>query len=108
MRPSAPELRAELQQRISWPLFNLALPLVAMAWLLTGERNRRGIWKRILAASLCDIGVVAYGVGMSEVLTKRPELTALLYSGMALAVIIPLIILAWPARKGSPHQGAIA
>lgn len=48
--------RAEAHQRLTWPALALGLPLFALAVLFSGEFNRRGQWRRIVAAS---IGMVA-------------------------------------------------
>lgn len=43
--------RAELHQRLTWPLFSLSLPLFSLAVLFSSEFNRRGQWRRMLAAA---------------------------------------------------------
>jgi lipopolysaccharide export system permease protein len=43
---------AEGHQRITWPLFALAMPLMALALLFSSEFNRRGQWKRMVVAAV--------------------------------------------------------
>lgn len=44
--------RAEANQRLTWPLFAIALPLFAIATLFSSEFNRRGQSRRMIAASI--------------------------------------------------------
>lgn len=79
-------LRAEGHQRLVWPLYNLALALVGVAMLLSGEFNRRGQWKRILMASGIAIVVALAGVGMRNLVVKQPVMIPLMYGIVAIAV----------------------
>ena len=47
------ELVAEGHQRLASPFYSIAFVLIALAALLSGEFNRRGQVRRIVAAVLC-------------------------------------------------------
>lgn len=72
-------LRAEGHQRITWPLFAMALPMLALAFLSTGEFNRRGQWKRILHAAVAMVVVVMLFFALRNMIVKNPWLTPSLY-----------------------------
>lgn len=57
----AASFRAEANQRLTWPLFALSLPLFALATLFSSEFNRRGQGKRMITAAVgMALIVVAY------------------------------------------------
>lgn len=71
--------RAEGHQRLIWPLYNLALAMLAASLLLTGEYSRRGQWKRIAVAAACAIATVLIAIGLRNLVVKQPMAMPLLY-----------------------------
>jgi lipopolysaccharide export system permease protein len=71
--------RAEAHQRIAWPLYNLALAMLAVATLLSGEFNRRGNWRRVAAVSVGAILIALCGMGLRNLIVNYPVLVPLLY-----------------------------
>lgn len=80
--------RAEGHQRLSWPLFCLALPLAALAILFSSEFNRRGQWRRITGAGAGMALLVMLYFGLRNLSMKFALLTPLMY----LAVLGPLAV----------------
>ncbi len=75
----APMLRAEAHQRIIWPLFGIALPLLAVALLQAAEFNRRGQLKRIVFAVICAAIFILLFFALRSAIVKQPFMTPLLY-----------------------------
>jgi len=72
-------LRAEAHQRLTWPLFALALPALMLGILSAGEFNRRGQWRRIMQAAVSMVAVVMVYFALRNVIVKQPWLTPALY-----------------------------
>lgn len=90
--------RAEGHQRITWPLLSLMLPLVGLAFLLSGEFNRRGQWQRLALAVAAVAGLVLVIVSMKSLIVKQPALWPLLYLAVALPAAVAVYVLSAPAR----------
>ncbi len=73
------QFRMEGHDRLTAPLLNLALPLVALALLLGAEFNRRGHAFRILLAVAVIVGVVASMIGIKSLGRRIPDITPLIY-----------------------------
>lgn len=85
------QLRAEGHQRIVWPLYNIALGMLAVAVLLSGEFNRRGNWKRITILSVASIIIALAGIGLRNIVVTHPILLPILY-GFVSTIIIGSIV----------------
>jgi len=80
------KLQAEAHQRLTWPVYNLVLCLVALSTLLSGEFNRRGHWKRIVIGTLATIGIVAIALSIQNLAARIPHFTILMYSNVAMFI----------------------
>lgn len=85
-------LRAEAHQRLTWPMFGIVLPLLALALLSSGEFNRRGQWKRIVMAAGSIVLVTLIYFALRGMIVKQAWATPLLY---VLQVAILLSSLHW-------------
>mgnify|MGYP006309810713 CR=1 FL=1 len=72
--------RVEAHQRLTSPLLGLALPLIGLAALLTGEFNRRGQGRRILAAVGLAVAVQAGTLGAANIAARDLAAVPLLYA----------------------------
>lgn len=81
-----PALRAEAHQRITWPLYTLALPLMALATLMSSQFNRRGQWKRTLFAAVSAIAIVLIAFSLRNIAVRHPWAIGLMY-GLSLGTI---------------------
>lgn len=84
----ASRLIAEGHNRISWPLFPLALALLAVAILLGGEFNRRGQWQRISAVVAFSGISLAASVGFLHLAIENPWVIMLMYVNVGLLITI--------------------
>lgn len=88
------ELIAEGHQRLATPLYVVAFVMVALAALLSGQLNRRGQTRRVLAAILCVAALEALALALHDLairsLSAIPAMYAvpLLSSFGALAVLL--------------------
>ena len=93
---------AEAHQRIVSPLYALGLLAIAMAALLGGQFNRRGQWRRILAAILAAFAFEAIGLGLVNLVAKSTALTPLMYLNVAAVIGGSLLVLARRPRRAAP------
>lgn len=88
---------AESHQRLTWPLFGLALPLLMVALLQASEFNRRGQNRRIIFAVILAAVTVLGFFGLRSAAAKIPALLILLYCWL-LGVIAASLYLLISAR----------
>jgi len=87
LREQRQGLIADGHQRLLAPLGPLVFPLVALAALLSGEHNRRGQSRRVIAASLIIVCIQAGMLGFTNLAAKVP----LALAGMYLVTLLPLV-----------------
>lgn len=71
--------RAEANQRLTWPLFSVALPLFVLATLFSTEFSRRGQSRRIVFAAIGMAFLVGLYFTVRNLTAKNGELVPLLY-----------------------------
>lgn len=74
-----PALRAEAHYRLTWPIYTLSLPLLALALLLSSEFNRRGQWKRIVFAGVMAVAIVILSFSFRSIAVSHPIGVVLMY-----------------------------
>ncbi len=84
---SVDEFLAEAHGRLSAPLLNIALALVALVGVLMGEFNRRGYGRRIIWASIIALVIRLASLVTQAAAADQPELNPLQYV-FPLAVIL--------------------
>lgn len=106
------KFRAELHQRLASPFYSIALALIALAALLTGEHNRRGHWRRVLSALGAGLVFEAVALALVNIMVKTPSLAPLLYLNLAFAIGIPAYVLSrdrlFRHRRTPPNAPRIA
>jgi lipopolysaccharide export system permease protein len=104
-------LRAEAHQRLTWPLFAMVMPMLALAFLMAGEFNRRGQWKRMVQAAIALVATIMLFFALRNLIVKQPWLTPSLYLLVFGAMAFSVCLLArgriLPARP-IPPQGVAA
>lgn len=101
-------LRAELHQRLGWPLMCLVIPVLALSLLSAGEFNRRGQWKRIVtAAAGIAISVMLFFM-LRSTIVKHSFMTPMLYAYCLGVLLASLHLLAtgrywWSRNQTKPH-----
>ena len=72
-------MRAEAHDRLTSPLYNLALILIPFVAVVCGIYNRRGYTGRLAAAMAAAVGVRLAGFGMMALASSSPMLIPMLY-----------------------------
>lgn len=88
------ELMAEVHHRLVWPLYNVALAMLAVVLLLTGEFNRRGNWQRLTWSSMLAVAVVAMDMVIENITATNPMLVPVVYGN----IVLVLAVSAWFMR----------
>jgi lipopolysaccharide export system permease protein len=76
----------ELNLRLARPLAALAMALLPVACLLTGEFNRRGQFRRVMLAILLAFAMEVLDVGLQEMAAHTIAAIVLLYANLLLPV----------------------
>jgi lipopolysaccharide export system permease protein len=82
------KLRMEGHDRLSSPLLGLAFPLIALAFLLCGDFNRRGQMWRIVAGVLVCTALQAAQLGVKGFAEKAPAMMPLMYILPSLVILL--------------------
>jgi lipopolysaccharide export system permease protein len=98
-------LFAEGHQRLVAPLYVLAFVMVALAALLSGEHNRRGQIKRVLAAIVCVAALEGLSLALHDLATESFLAVPAMYAAAVLPTLIAMIVLLRrPRRRGAALQ----
>lgn len=97
-RQHVARLRAEGHSRLASPLLALALTLAALAALVPGEHDRRGIARRVIAAVVVAAAIQTASIGAQNAIAKWPMLTPLIY----LSTLLPIAVGYWWLAAGPP------
>lgn len=95
-------MKAEAHHRLIWPLFALALPALALAFLFSGEYNRRGQWKRVVQATAAIILTMLVFFALRNMSAKHMWLTPVLYMMVASVFWASLTMIATGRRFKLP------
>ncbi len=79
---------AEGHARLSAPLLNIALAMIALAGVLVGEFSRQGYGRRIMIAAVCALVVRLAALAVAAAAADDPQLNVLQY---ALPIVVTLI-----------------
>lgn len=90
---------AEAHYRITAPILGLTLVLAGVAFLLGGEFNRRGQWRRILGAIVVALAVEAALVTVQNMSVKSPDLAYTMYLIVLVPMAVSLYTLAMRPRR---------
>ncbi len=73
------KLRAEGHHRLSWPLYNILLAMVGVIIFITGEFNRRGQGRRIIAGVVAAILLIIWSFGINWTVVRNASLVPLIH-----------------------------
>lgn len=80
---------AEGHNRITWPLYNVMLCMIALIPFVSGEFSRRGNGKKILTVSVISLMMIVFALAVKNIATKNIMLNILQYflviSGISLS-----------------------
>ena len=104
---------SEAHNRIVTPLFAYVLAGIGLAALLSGGADRRGHWRRILAAIAAAILFEALALFLVNATAKNSNFIPLMYLNPALTLAAAMVVirrgLSWPllgGRAAAPDPGA--
>lgn len=102
-------LRVEAHQRLTWPLYALAMTLIGLYGLSSGQFNRRGLWRRILGAGVFGMVFLGAAFLIRNLANQYPIAVVGMYANVILGIGIPLaLILRQRAYRAVPRQGGRA
>jgi lipopolysaccharide export system permease protein len=93
-RRNIDRLYAEAHDRLSSPLYNLALALIPFVAVACGTYNRRGYAGRVALAMGAAVAVRLAGFGIQAIAATTPGLSALLYVVPVGTILVCLMIIA--------------
>jgi lipopolysaccharide export system permease protein len=102
---NAQQFLAEGHYRLSAPLLNYAMALIAIVGLLGGEFSRRGYGQRIAIAAGVALLVRVISLGVQAACARNPELNPLQYAFPILVIGVGLAMLLGGARKTKSPSG---
>ena len=93
------ELIAEGHQRLAGPLQGLSFVLIALAALLSGQLNRRGQMRRVLAAILCIAALEALSLASHDMAIRSLQSVPVMYGASILPGLGALVVLLRAPRR---------
>lgn len=100
------EFLAEAHGRLSAPLLNIALALVALVGVLMGDFSRRGYGRRIMWASIIALVIRLVSLVAGAAAADEPQLNALQYALPLVVIVVTAVMLGGKsARKKRREMG---
>lgn len=96
------DFRAEAHEALSGPLYVLALPLLAVAFVISAGFRRQGFTGRILAAAVAGLALRLSGMAAKSAVSGEPSLWPIMYAPPVVGGIIAFWMLSglrWPVRR---------
>ena len=100
---NAANLRAEGHERLTMPIYALTFTIIALAALLSGNFDRRGLGRRMAVAILLIIIIQAGALGFTNLATRFPSLVPLVYLNALLPLVGGLYVLFGRRKRISGH-----
>lgn len=98
------KLIAEGHNRLVVPLYALAMPLIALVIMLTGQFNKRGQMTRLIVAVAIVSAIQGLAIALYSAAAKVPFLIPVMYANAILPIIVSVYILS----SGPKRPKAIA
>lgn len=100
------EFLAEAHGRLAAPLLNIALDLVALVGVLTGEFSRRGYGRRIMWASIIALVIRLAALMTQAAAADEPQFNAIQYAlPLAVIIVASMLLGGKAARKKRQEMG---
>ncbi|MEE8500167.1 MAG: LPS export ABC transporter permease LptF [Kiloniellales bacterium] len=100
------KLIAEGHQRLVAPLYVLAFVMIALAALLSGELNRRGQFRRVLAALLCVAALESLSLALHDLATRSLTVVPAMYAAAVLPSLVAMAVLLYRPRRSAALRGS--
>jgi lipopolysaccharide export system permease protein len=101
-------MQTEAHRRLVQPLTAFALGALPLAFLLSGEFNRRGQTRRVLLAVLFGFLFIAADLGIQNLAGRVPAAIPMMYANVLAPVLAALWLLLRDARRGARRAGRFA
>ena len=101
-RKTKRERLAEGHSRLSAPLYNLALSMLALCFMISGAHMRLGYGRRIGLCAIIGLGLRLSGYGLSSAANSTYALNIAQYGLPVSVIIITMIILFKPSKSIAP------
>lgn len=95
------QLRAELHERFANPLYPVAFVLLALAFVGQAQSTRQNRVQSIVAAFVIATAFRIVGMGLNNLVVKKPPAAALLYVVPSAAIVLALALVYINARPRS-------
>ncbi|MFV9876070.1 MAG: LptF/LptG family permease [Rickettsiales endosymbiont of Dermacentor nuttalli] len=82
------KLRAEAHYRLTWPLLNIILTIMALIAIYPRNFSRRGQSKRIIITSICSIAMIALFVSFNNLISLIPKIVPFIYSFISVILAV--------------------
>ncbi len=82
------KLKARGHNRITWPLYNILLMLIALTVFITGEFNRYGQGKKIISVTIIATAIIVWGINLNGLVTKNMSLIPLMYLTVMIGIVV--------------------
>jgi lipopolysaccharide export system permease protein len=95
---------AEAHARLSAPLLNIALAMVALAGVLVGEFSRQGYSRRIMVAAVCALAVRLLALAGQTAAADDPDLNPVQYAIPLAVIVISSLLLGGRGASRKRHS----
>lgn len=95
---------AEAHARLSAPLLNIALAMVALAGVLVGEFSRQGYGRRIMIAAACALVVRLLALAGQTAAADDPDLNPIQYAIPLVVIVIASLMLGGRRGRRKRHS----
>lgn len=95
---------AEAHSRLSAPLLNIALAMIALAGVLSGEFSRQGYTRRIMGAAFWALLVRLIALATPAAATDDPRLNALQYALPLGVILVCMAVIGGKSARSKRHS----
>ncbi|MFT3726448.1 MAG: LPS export ABC transporter permease LptF [Terricaulis sp.] len=98
------QFRAEAHARLSAPLLNIALAMIALVGVLVGEHSRRGYSRRIIIASIFAAVVRLFAIAVGAAAVDNSKLNYLQYLLPIVVILVAGLMLSGKRARKRRHS----
>ena len=102
------DFRAEGHEALSGPLYVLALPMLAVAFVISAGFRRQGFTGRILAAAVAGLALRLVGMAAKSAVSGAPALWPAMYAPPVIGVVIAIWMLSGLRRRARRGPAEVA
>ncbi|MBY8975657.1 LPS export ABC transporter permease LptF [Rhodobacteraceae bacterium NNCM2] len=82
------DFRAEAHEALSGPLYVLALPLIALAFIIGNQNRRNGLTGQVAVAVIVGVGLRMVGLGLKSATSNEAALWPLMYAPPIVGILL--------------------